>query len=80
MSQKKMKQILETGATDLACYCNGCLRMLMDECKNSGLTIHYSLEDILWSLGDEYTVPLEERLAIQNRLFMEKITEFYNQA
>lgn len=77
VADKKMKQVLDTGATDLACYCNGCFRMMMDGCKNSGLNLHYSIEKILWSLGDEHTTQFEQRLPIEKQLFMEKIAEFY---
>lgn len=80
VADEKMKQVLDTEATDLACYCNGCFRMLMDGCKNSGLKLHYSIEKILWALGDEHTTQFGQRLPIENKLFMDKITEFYTQA
>jgi hypothetical protein len=38
----------------------------------SNIQIHYALEEILWAFGDEYLVPLEERVVKQSELFMEK--------
>jgi Fe-S oxidoreductase len=70
---KKMEQVLKTNVGDLSCYCPGCYTQLRGAAKNSGINIHYSLEEILWALGDEYPVPYEERAAQQTKLFIQKL-------
>ena len=72
-TQKKMAQILNTGVCDLNCYCPGCYTQLRGAAKKSNIKTHYALEEILWALGDEYPVPLEERAAKQTELFIEKV-------
>ena len=71
-TQKKMAQIKNTGAGDLNCYCPGCYVQLCGPAKKSNVQPHYALEEILWALGDEYPVPLEERAAKQTDLFIKK--------
>ena len=41
--------------------------------KSIGVNTHYSLEEILWALGDEYPVSLRERSKVQGKLFMKKL-------
>jgi len=72
-TQKKIKQVLETGVNDLTCYCPGCFLQLRGAAKKSGLKLHYSLEEILWAFGDEYPVPLENRAAKHVELFIQKV-------
>jgi hypothetical protein len=68
-----MEQVLETKADHLFCYCPGCYTQLRGAAKKSDIQIHYSLEEILWALGDEYPVPYEERAAKQTQLFIQKV-------
>jgi Fe-S oxidoreductase len=72
-AQKKMAQVLNTGAGALSCYCPGCYVQLGAAAKKFNVQPHYALEEILWAFGDEYPVPLEERAAKQTELFMEKV-------
>lgn len=72
-TRKKINQVLETGISDLTCYCPGCYLQLRGPATKSGLKIHYSLEEILWAFGDEYPVPLEQRAAKQAELFIQKV-------
>jgi Fe-S oxidoreductase len=74
-TKKKLGQIMESGASEVGCYCPGCYVQLRGAVKKSGLGIRYSLEDILWSFGDEYGVHLEERAATQSELFVRKLQE-----
>lgn len=72
-SKKKIKQVLETGAKDFACYCPGCYLQLRGAAKKADTKIHFTSEDILWAFGDEYPVPLDKRADIQSRLFIDKV-------
>jgi Fe-S oxidoreductase len=72
-AKKKMAQVLNTGVSDLNCYCPGCYMQLRGAAKRSNIQTHYALEEILWAFGDECTVPLEERAAKQTELFMRKV-------
>lgn len=72
-TQKKMDQVLKSGAGHLNCYCPGCYMQLRGGAMKSGLRIHYALEEILWAFGDDVPVPLETRAATQTELFVEKI-------
>ena len=72
-TQKKIKQVLETGVSDLTCYCPGCFLQMRGAAKKSELKLHYSLEEILWAFGDEYHVPLEQRAAKHVELFVQKV-------
>lgn len=72
-TKKKMEQVLNTKASHLFCYCPGCYTQLRGAAKKSGVQIHYSLEEILWALGDDYPVPYEERAAKQSQLFIQKV-------
>jgi len=72
-SKKKIKQVLETGAKDFACYCPGCYLQLRGAAKKADTKIHFTSEDILWAFGDDYPVPLDERAAMQSRLFIDKV-------
>ena len=73
-TQKKMAQILNTGAEDLSCYCPGCYIQLGGAVQTSNIKPHYALEEILMAFGDDFTIPLKERAAKQSELFMEKIS------
>ncbi|MBN1375072.1 MAG: (Fe-S)-binding protein [Dehalococcoidia bacterium] len=75
---KKIAQIKESGAGDVACYCPGCFGQLRAGGQKAGLKVHYSLEEILWALGDEYTVPLETRVVQQAELFKQKVMSYFN--
>jgi Fe-S oxidoreductase len=72
-TQKKMAQILSTGVEDLSCYCPGCYMQLGGASQASNIKTHYALEEILLAFGDDFPIPLKERAAKQNELFMEKI-------
>lgn len=73
LGQKKVEQVTAAGAADLSCYCPGCLMQLGGPAKRAGVKTHYSLEDILWALGDEIPVPIRERTRIQGKLFLDKL-------
>ena len=68
-SQKKIEQIKATGAEDLACHCPGCFDLLdmVTTATRSGIECHYSLEEILWALGDEMAVPFIHRVNIMRK-------------
>ena len=72
-TKKKIKQVMESGASDLMCYCPGCYLQLRAASKKSGIKIHYSLEEILWAFGDKYSVPLESRAVKQSDFFVQKL-------
>ncbi len=72
-TKKKIEQVVDTKADHLFCYCPGCYTQLRGAAKKSDIQIHYSLEEILWALGDEYPVPYEERAAKQTELFIQKV-------
>jgi len=76
-TNKKIAQVLESGAGDIACYCPGCFGQLRVGAEMAELKVHYSLEEILWALGDEYTVPLETRVIQQSGLLKQKIKAYY---
>jgi len=76
-AHKKIAQVLETGASDIACYCPGCFGQLRTGAQKAGLKVHYSLEEILWALGDEYTVPLETKVAQQAKLLTQKVKTYF---
>ena len=73
VAAKKIEQVTQSGAPDLYCYCPGCYMQLGGHAKNIGVDTHYSLEEILWALGDEYPVALRERSKVQSKLFMQKL-------
>ena len=75
-ARKKIAQVKETGAGDIACYCPGCFGQLRVGAQRAGLNLHYSLEEILWAFGDEYKVPLETRVAQQTELLMQKVKSY----
>lgn len=64
---------IQSGAKDLACYCPGCYLQLRGATKKADTKIHFTSEDILWAFGDDYPVPLDERAAMQSRLFIDKV-------
>ena len=68
-SQKKIEQIKATGAEDLACHCPGCFDLLdtVTTATGSGIECHYSLEEILWALGDEMAIPFIHRANIMRK-------------
>jgi Fe-S oxidoreductase len=74
-TKKKMKQIQESGASEMSCYCPGCFVQLRGMARKADIKIRYCLEDILWAFGDEYHVRLEERANLQGKLFMQKVKE-----
>lgn len=73
IAERKIAQVRDTQVTDLACYCSGCYLMLADSCKDLGITPHYSLDYILWALGDEFSTETKDKLSIQRRLIVEKL-------
>ena len=74
VAAKKIEQVAQSGASDLYCYCPGCFMQLGGGAKNIGVNTHYSLEEILWALGDDdYPVALRERSKVQGKLFMQKL-------
>lgn len=73
VAAKKIEQIAQSGGSDLYCYCPGCFMQLGGGAKNIGVNTHYSLEEILWALGDEYPVALRERSKVQGKMFMSKL-------
>jgi Fe-S oxidoreductase len=76
VAQRKIEQVKEAGAPGVACYCPGCLMRLGGPAKKAGLESRYSLEDILWAFGDEYSVPLRKRLSLQGRLVLERFQKY----
>jgi len=76
VAEKKIEQVKEAKATDLTCYCPGCFIQLRGAAKNVGVEMHYSLEEILWALGDEPSAPLKERTRLQGKLFMDKLQAY----
>ena len=76
-ARKKIAQVRESGASDIACYCPGCFGQLRTGAQRAGLKLHYSLEEILWAFGDEYTVPLETRVVQQAELLMQKVKSYF---
>jgi len=75
-ARKKIAQVVESGAGDVTCYCPGCFGQLRSGAQKAGLNIHYSLEEILCALGDEYTIPLETRVTQQAGLLMQKVKSY----
>lgn len=75
IAEKKVKQVIDTQVSDLAYYCVGCYPTLVDGCKNSGIKTHYSLDYILWALGDELTTEVENKLSIQKDLIVKRMLE-----
>lgn len=73
VAAKKLEQVAQSGAKDLYCYCPGCLMQLDSGAKKIGVDTHYSLEDILWALGDDYPVALKERTKVQGKMFLQKL-------
>ncbi len=69
----KIHQVRRTGVADLNCYCPGCLSQLHRPARDADIKVHYSLEEVLWALGDEPTTPLGKRMSLQGKLFMEKL-------
>jgi Fe-S oxidoreductase len=76
-ARKKITQVKESGAGDIACYCPGCFGQLRIGAQRAGLKLHYSLEEILWAFGDEYTVSLETRIAQQAELVTQKVKSYF---
>jgi Fe-S oxidoreductase len=76
-ARKKIAQVRESGAGDIACYCPACFGQLRIGAQRAGLKLHYSLEEILWAFGDEYTVPLETRVAQQTELVTQKAKSYF---
>lgn len=76
VAEKKIDQVQEAKTTDLACYCPGCFAQLGGAAKKIGVTTHYSLEEILWALGDAYPVSLKERSRVQGKLFVERLQAY----
>lgn len=76
-AKKKIAQVREAGTSDIACYCPGCFGQLRTGAQRAGLKLHYSLEEILWAFGDEYTVPLETRVTQQAELLMLKVKSYF---
>ena len=72
-AKRKIKQVVDTQMTDLAYYCTGCFLTMADTCNKYGIKMHYSLDRILWALGDEFSGETESRLSIQRRLIVETI-------
>ncbi|MBI9075814.1 MAG: (Fe-S)-binding protein [Desulfatibacillum sp.] len=52
-TKKRVEQIKETRVSDVYCYCPGCYAALARQGKKNGLKIHYSVDRILWALGDD---------------------------
>jgi Fe-S oxidoreductase len=73
VAEKKLAQVTATGTDRLYCYCPGCFMQLGGPAKRSGITTHYGLEEILWALGDEISIPLKERARVQGKLFIDKV-------
>jgi len=73
VAAKKIEQLAQSGASDLYCYCPGCFMQLGGGAKKIGVRTHYSLEEILWALGDDYPVALRERSRIQGKMFTQKL-------
>jgi Fe-S oxidoreductase len=73
VAAKKIEQVAQSGASDLYCYCPGCFMQLGGGAKEIGIKTHYSLEEILWALGDEYPVALRDRTKVQSKMFIEKL-------
>ena len=76
VAEKKIEQVQEAKVSDVFCYCPGCFMQLGRPAKNAGMETHYSLEEILWALGDDYPVPLRKRTKVQGKLFMEKLQSY----
>jgi Fe-S oxidoreductase len=76
VAAKKIEQVKEAKVSDLFSYCPGCFMQLGRAAKEGGVETHYSLEEILWALGDEYPVPLRKRTKVQGKLFMEKLQSY----
>jgi Fe-S oxidoreductase len=75
-AQRKIQQVMESGAPGVACYCPGCLTRLGGPAKKAEIESRYSLEDILWAFGDDYTVSLKERLALQGKLVLDQFRKY----
>ena len=73
VAEKKIEQVAQSETSDLYCYCPGCFMQLGGGAKNIGVQTHYSLEEILWALGDEYPVALRERSKVQGKMFVKKL-------
>ena len=73
VAAKKIEQVSQSGASDLYCYCPGCFMNLNGPAKEIGAKVHYSLEEIMWALGDDHPVELRERTKLQGKLFMKKL-------
>jgi Fe-S oxidoreductase len=73
VAEKKIEQVREARVSAVYCYCPGCFMQLGRAANNVGVETHYSLEEILWALGDDYPVPLRKRTKVQGKLFMEKL-------
>jgi Fe-S oxidoreductase len=50
-TQKKMKQILETGINDVSFNCHGCKAHLSPEVKGTNIKLHLAMDDILNAFG-----------------------------
>jgi len=75
-AQRKIGQVMESGAPGVACYCPGCLTRLAGPAKKAELESRYSLEDILWAFGDDCEVPLKKRLSLQSKLVVEQFQKY----
>ena len=78
-TKKKMAQVLDTGGSDLNCYCPGCFMQLRGAAKKVNIKTHYALEEILWAFGDDCPVSLGERAAKQTGFFVDKVKASFAQ-
>lgn len=51
-TQRKMKQILETGINNVSFNCHGCMSHLSREAEGTNLKLHLAMNDILEAFGD----------------------------
>lgn len=52
-SKKRVDQIVATKTPDVSCYCPGCYASINKYAEANNLTMHYTINKMLWAFGDD---------------------------
>lgn len=61
---RRYVEVKKAGASEMALNCPGCYLTMGFTSPLRGIKLHYMVEEILWALGDDITVPLKKRLPL----------------
>ncbi|MFW6113345.1 MAG: (Fe-S)-binding protein [Actinomycetota bacterium] len=58
---KKYREVKGSGAREMALNCPGCYLTMFGTSWLRGIKLHYMVDELLWALGDDISVPLRKR-------------------